>query len=144
MASPEIVEQFMFELFSTPRYCQWKIHVHLFAVHREWNIEGKSYDRGNVKAYNAFGTTRINGYKIMEETLNLKDVRIFDYIEDENGKKTAVLNKKETLSRRASRSLSSKRLRTGYGVIRSVENSLPRCITKSSTPPGRVNTTAAT
>ena len=93
---PEIVEQFMFELFSTPRYCQWNIHVHYSQYTGEWNIEGKSYDRGNVKAYNAFGTTRINGYKIMEETLNLKDVRIFDYIEDENGKKTAVLNKKET------------------------------------------------
>ena len=72
------------------------IHVHYSQYTGEWNIEGKSYDRGNVKAYNAFGTTRINGYKIMEETLNLKDVRIFDYIEDENGKKTAVLNKKET------------------------------------------------
>ena len=93
---PEIVEQFMFELFSTPRYCQWNIHVHYSQYTGEWNIEGKSYDRGNVKAYNTFGTTRINGYKIMEETLNLKDVRIFDYIEDENGKKTAVLNKKET------------------------------------------------
>lgn len=93
---PEIVEQFMFELFSTPRYCQWNIHVHYSQYTGEWNIEGKSYDRGNVKAYNAFGTARINGYKIMEETLNLKDVRIFDYIEDENGKKTAVLNKKET------------------------------------------------
>lgn len=93
---PEIVEQFMFELFSTPRYCQWNIHVHYSQYTGEWNIEGKSYDRGNVKAYNAFGTTRINGYKIMEETLNLKDVRIFDYIEDENGRKTAVLNKKET------------------------------------------------
>ena len=93
---PEIVEQFMFELFNTPRYCQWNIHVHYSQYTGEWNIEGKSYDRGNVKAYNAFGTTRINGYKIMEETLNLKDVRIFDYIEDENGKKSAVLNKKET------------------------------------------------
>ena len=93
---PEIVEQFMFELFSTPRYCQWNIHVHFSQFTGEWNVEGKSYDRGNVKAYNTYGTNRINGYKIMEETLNLKDVRIFDYIEDENGKKTAVLNKKET------------------------------------------------
>ena len=93
---PEIVEQFMFELFSTPRYCQWNIHVHFSQFTGEWNVEGKSYDRGNVKAYNTYGTNRINGYKIMEETLNLKDVRIFDYFEDENGKKTAVLNKKET------------------------------------------------
>lgn len=93
---PEIVEQFMFELFGTPRYCQWNIHVHFSQYTGEWNVEGKSYDRTNVKAYNTYGTSRINGYKIMEETLNLKDVRIFDYIEDEDGKKTAVLNKKET------------------------------------------------
>lgn len=93
---PEIVEQFMFDLFDTPRYCQWNIHVHFSQYTGEWNVEGKSYDRTNVKAYNTYGTSRINGYKIMEETLNLKDVRIFDYIEDENGKKTAVLNKKET------------------------------------------------
>jgi N12 class adenine-specific DNA methylase/adenine-specific DNA methylase len=92
----EIVEQFMFELFDTPRYCQWNIHVHFSSYTGEWNVEGKSYDRGNVKAYNAYGTSRINGYKIMEETLNLKDVRIFDYVEDENGRKTAILNKKET------------------------------------------------
>ena len=93
---PEIAEQFMFDLFDTPRYCQWNIHVHFSQYTGEWNVEGKSYDRTNVKAYNTYGTSRINGYKIMEETLNLKDVRIFDYIEDENGKKTAVLNKKET------------------------------------------------
>ena len=93
---PEIVEQFMFELFSTPRYCQWNIHVHYAQYTGEWNVEGKSYDRSNVKAHNTYGTSRVNGYKIMEETLNLRDVRIFDYIEDANGKKTAVLNKKET------------------------------------------------
>ena len=93
---PEIVEQFMFELFSTPRYCQWNIHVHYAQYTGEWNVEGKSYDRSNVKAHNAYGTGRVNGYKIMEETLNLRDVRIFDYIEDGNGRKTAVLNKKET------------------------------------------------
>lgn len=93
---PETIEEFMFELFSTPRYCQWNIHVHYAQYTGEWNVEGKSYDRSNVKAYNTYGTSRVNGYKIMEETLNLRDVRIFDYIEDENGRKTAVLNKKET------------------------------------------------
>ena len=93
---PEIVEQFMFELFNTPRYCQWNIHVHYAQYTGEWNVEGKSYDRSNVKAYNTYGTGRVNGYKIMEETLNLRDVRIFDYIEDGNSRKTAVLNKKET------------------------------------------------
>lgn len=93
---PEIVEEFMFELFSTPRYCQWNIHVHYAQYTGEWNVEGKSYDRSNVKAHNTYGTGRVNGYKIMEETLNLRDVRIFDYIEDGNGRKTAALNKKET------------------------------------------------
>ena len=93
---PEIIEEFMFELFSTPRYCQWNIHVHYAQYTGEWNVEGKSYDRSNVKAHNTYGTSRVNGYKIMEETLNLRDVRIFDYIEDANGRKTAVLNKKET------------------------------------------------
>ena len=93
---PETIEEFMFELFSTPRYCQWNIHVHYAQYTGEWNVEGKSYDRSNVKTHNTYGTGRVNGYKIMEETLNLRDVRIFDYIEDGNGRKTAVLNKKET------------------------------------------------
>ena len=93
---PDIVEDFMFGLFETPRYSRWNIHVRYSSYTGEWNIEGKSYDRSNIKAHNTYGTSRINGYKIVEETLNLRDVRIFDYIEDANGKKTAVLNKKET------------------------------------------------
>ncbi len=92
----DVVQDFMFDLFSTPRYVQWNIKVHYSDITGEWNIQGKSYDRGNVKAYNTYGTSRINGYKIIEDTLNLKDVRIFDYVEDENGKRIAVLNKKET------------------------------------------------
>ena len=90
---PEIFQQFMFEFLDTPRYAQWNIKVHYSQFTGEWNIEGKSYDRSNVKAYSTYGTSRINAYKIIEETLNLKDVRIFDYIEDEEGKKKAVLNK---------------------------------------------------
>ena len=93
---PEIVEQFIFEFLGTPRYAQWNIKLHFSQYTGEWNLEGKSYDRGNVKAYNTYGTSRINAYKIIEETLNLKDVRIFDYIEESDGKKKAVLNKKET------------------------------------------------
>lgn len=93
---PEIVEQFMYELLSTPRYAQWSIHVRYAQYTGEWNVEGKTYDRGNVKANLTYGTSRANAYRIIEDTLNLKDVRIFDYIEDANGKKTPVLNKKET------------------------------------------------
>ncbi len=93
---PEVIQEFMFQLFSTPRYIQWNMSVHYSEITGEWNIEGKSRDRGNIKSYNTYGTDRINGYKILEETLNLRDVRIFDYVEDENGKRTPVLNKKET------------------------------------------------
>ena len=92
----DVVEQFMYELFSTPRYAQWKVKVRYTPLTGEWNISEKNYDRSNVKAANTYGTTRINGYKIIEETLNLKDVRIFDYVYDDSGKKTPVLNKKET------------------------------------------------
>ena len=93
---PDNVQEFIFHLLETPRYAQWNIKVHFSPFTSEWNIEGKSYDKGNVRAYNTYGTSRINAYKIIEETLNLKDVRLFDYIEDDEGRKKAILNKKET------------------------------------------------
>ncbi len=93
---PEDVQQFMFELFQTPRYAQWNINVRYAQQTAEWYIENKNYDRSNIMANSTYGTNRINGYKIIEETLNLKDVRIFDYVEDEHGNKKPVLNKKET------------------------------------------------
>lgn len=102
---PEIVEQFIFEFLGTPRYAQWNIKLHFSEYTGEWNIEGKSYDGGNVKAYSTYGTKRINAYKIIEETLNLKDVRIFDYVEDNDGKKKAILNKKETAIAQAKQEL---------------------------------------
>ena len=92
----EIVQQFIYEFLDTPLWARYNIKVHYSKFTGEWNVEGKSYDRSNVKAYNAYGTSRINAYKIIEETLNMKDVRIFDYIEDDEGKKKAVLNNKET------------------------------------------------
>lgn len=92
----EIAQQFMYEFLDTPVYARWNIKVHYSKLTGEWNVEGKSYDRGNLKVYNTYGTKRVNAYKIIEETLNMKDVRVFDYIEDDEGKKKAVLNKKET------------------------------------------------
>ena len=86
----------MYEFFDTPYYTQYKMKVHFSEYTGEWSIENKSGDKSNVKANSTYGTGRINGYKILEETLNLKDVRIFDYVEDEFGKRKAVLNKKET------------------------------------------------
>lgn len=93
---PEIVQQFIYEFLDTPRYAQWKIRLHYSPYTSEWSIENKSYDTSNLKVYRTYGTDRINAYKIIEETLNLKDVRIFDYVEDEEGRKKPVLNKKET------------------------------------------------
>ena len=92
----DVVGEFMFELLQTPRYAQWNIKVHYSPISAEWNIENKNYDRMNVIANTTYGTNRINAYKIIEETLNLRDVRIFDYVEDENGNRKPVLNKKET------------------------------------------------
>ena len=92
----EIVQQFIYEFLDTPMWARWNIKVHYSKFTSEWNVEGKSYDRSNVKAYSTYGTSRINAYKIIEETLNMKDVRIFDYIEDDEGRKKAVLNNKET------------------------------------------------
>ena len=92
----DYVRQFIFETLGTPRSVQWGMKVHYSKITGEWRIEGKSKDRGNVKAISTYGTKRINAYEIIEDTLNLKDVRIFDYVYDADGRKTAVLNKKET------------------------------------------------
>ncbi len=92
---PEDIRQFVIELLSPGWYARDKIDVKYSPITGEWSITNKSYDKG-VKATSTFGTHRINAYKIIEETLNLKDVRIFDYEEDAEGKKKPVLNKKET------------------------------------------------
>lgn len=93
---PAYIQQFLFETLGTPQSAQWNIKVHYSKITGEWRIEGKSKDRGNVKAHSTYGTKRINAYEIVEDSLNLKDVRIFDYQYDAEGKKIAVLNKKET------------------------------------------------
>ena len=92
----EYVRRFIFETLGTPRSAQRGMKVHYSGITGEWRIEGKSKDRGNVKAISTYGTQRINAYEIIETTLNLKDVRIFDYQYDEEGRRIAVLNKKET------------------------------------------------
>ena len=92
----EYVRQFTFETLGTPRSTQRRIEVHYSNITGEWRMEGKGMDPGNVKAFSTYGTKRINAYEIIEDTLNLKDVRIFDYQYDEEGRRIAVLNKKET------------------------------------------------
>ena len=94
--NPAYIRQFMFETLGTPRSAQWNIKVHYSKISGEWRIEGKSKDRGNVKANSTYGTKRVNAYEIIEDSLNLKDVRVFDYQYDPDGRRIAVLNKKET------------------------------------------------
>ena len=94
--NPEYIRQFIFETLGTPRRARWDIKVHYSQITDEWRIEGKSKDKSNIKASNTYGTLRASAYEIIESSLNLKDVRIFDYQYDTDGRRVAVLNKKET------------------------------------------------
>ena len=94
---PEDIEQFVHELLSTAYYIRNRIKVHYSPITAAWNIENKNADYNNVAAAVTYGTNRINAYKIIEETLNLKDVRIFDTVIDEGGNEARVLNKKDTI-----------------------------------------------
>ena len=93
---PEYIQQFTFELLTPSFSARQQIKVHYSNLTGNWNVSGKSSDRANVKINNTYGTKRVNALKIIEETLNLRDVRIFDYVENEKGNKTAVLNSKQT------------------------------------------------
>ena len=94
---PDYIQQFMQETFETPYYLRRAIEVKFSEMTAEWRINGKSAPNYNdVAAYMTYGTERANAYRILEETLNLKDIRIYDTIEDPDGKQKRVLNKKET------------------------------------------------
>jgi len=93
----DVYTQFVFELLGTSAYYQDYITVTFSNTTGAWNISGKSYDKNNVKADRTYGTYRVNGYKLIEDCLNLKSTKIFDYEYDDEGKKVAVLNKKETM-----------------------------------------------
>ena len=93
----EYIQQFMYETFDTPFYLQRSIQVHYSAYTAEWQISGKNaVGQNNVAAYSTYGTERANAYKILEDSLNLRDVRIYDTVEDADGKERRVLNAKET------------------------------------------------
>ena len=92
----DVIEDFTFELLGTPWQYQRRIHIRYSKVTGEWNVSEKSIDRSNIRSYNTYGTGRINAYKIIEDTLNLRDVRIFDTVQDVDGREQRVLNKKET------------------------------------------------
>ncbi|HFU6735274.1 TPA: helicase-related protein [Streptococcus agalactiae] len=91
------IEKFIFETLKTPGWARWDIKVKFSNLTSEWNIEGKSKDRGNDLAEMTYGTSRVNAYKLVEDALNLKETKVFDQIVNPDGSKTSVLNKKETL-----------------------------------------------
>ena len=91
------IEAFLYSLLQPAHYLRSRIKVHYSQYTAVWNVEGKNLDYGNVAVNVTYGTKRVNAYKIIEETLNLKDVRVFDTVQDENGNEVRVLNKKETI-----------------------------------------------
>ena len=118
----EYIQQFMYETFDTPFYLQRSIEVHYTPFTAEWQISGKNVvGQNNVAAYSTYGTGRANAYKILEDSLNLRDVRIYDTVEDADGKERRVLNAKGNHPGRAKASRPSETLSaTGFGVTQSV------------------------
>lgn len=97
----EDIQQFVTELLTPSSYAAGRIKVRYTAINGDWFIENKTSDYGNIKAESTYGTKRASAYRIIEDTLNLKDTRIFDYVYDEHGNKKAVFNAKETTAAQA-------------------------------------------
>lgn len=97
----EDIQQFVVELLQPSWYAEEKIKVRYSPITGDWNVEGKSADRNNVRANSTFGTNRASAYRLIEDSLNLRDTRIFDYVLDDNGNKKAVLNQKDTMAAQA-------------------------------------------
>lgn len=94
---PKDIERFIFETLKTPGYARWDIKVKFSYLTSEWNVEGKSKDKGNDLAEMTYGTNRVSAYKLIEDALKLKETKVFDQILNPDGSKTSVLNKKETM-----------------------------------------------
>ena len=92
----EIIDSFMYELLETPNHAQWNMKVKFSEYNSQWYITSKNYDYSNVKANKTYGTNRVNAYEIIEKTLNLKDVKVFDTVTDLDGNKKREFNAKET------------------------------------------------
>lgn len=101
----DVVQQFMYELLGTPPYAKERIKIFYSNSMGQWNVTEKSYDRSNINAFNTYGTKRANAYKIIEESLNLRDVRIWDKAYNPDGSEKRVLNKKETAIAQAKQEL---------------------------------------
>lgn len=122
----DYIQQFMEETFETPYYLRRSIEVKFSELTAEWRINGKSSPNYNdVAAYVTYGTERANAYRILEETLNLKDIRIYDTIEDADGKQKRVLNKKKLPWHSRNSRQSRMRSEIGFGEIRTDEKPFP-------------------
>ena len=121
----KILQRFVMELLTPSSYAAGRLKVRYTPINGDWFIENKSSDMGNVKADSTYGTKRASAYRIIEDTLNLRDTSIFDYVYDEHGNKKAVFNAKENYSGTGeSRKLSSRLFRTGYGKTQNGEIAL--------------------
>ena len=115
---PDYIQQFMEETFEPPYYLRRNIEVKFSEFTAEWRINGKSAPNSNdVAAYMTYGTDRANAYRILEETLNLKDIRVYDTVEDADGKQKRVLNKKETTLAQQKQQAMNFRFRAIIGII---------------------------
>lgn len=93
---PDIYNEFMHDLLQMSGWAKSNIKIRFAAVSGEWRVEGKSSDVGNIKAYNTYGTSTTSAYRLLEDALNLRETKIFDYVDDGNGKKKPILNRRET------------------------------------------------
>ena len=139
------IQQFMQETFETPYYLRRSIEVKFSDITAEWRISGKSSPSHNdVAAYMTYGTDRANAYRILEETLNLKDIRIYDTIEDVDGKQKRVLNKKQTTLAQQKQQTIKDAFRDWIWKDPAVVKLWSISIMSCSTPPDPVSTTAIT
>lgn len=139
----DVYQQFMVELLTPYGQAQNRIKILRSESTGQWNITEKNFDRANVKANTTYGTKRMSAYHILEQTLNQKDVRVFDYIEDEHGNKKPVLNKKETAIARQAGAYQAEVFRVGLERHRPQGTGCAPSTTKPSIPAVPVNTTAS-
>lgn len=142
---PEYVREVMWETFETPFYQRSIIDVNYSTYTAEWSIKNKgAVSYNNIAAYMTYGTERANAYKILEDTLNLRDVRIYDTKYDADGKEHRVLNSKETTLAQQKQQASRTPSVTGYGKTRTGVTRWSRATTSCSTPPAPASMTGAT
>lgn len=139
----EDIQRFVMELLTPSSYAAGRLKVRYTPINGDWFIENKSSDMGNVKADSTYGTKRASAYRIIEDTLNLRDTRIFDYVYDEHGNKKRCSMQRKLRRHRRSRKPSSRHFRIGYGKTQNGETALSVITTTLLTLCDPVNMTEA-